>query len=70
MKPLFKNSVRAILDWWKPAAIRRYKKLKLEGRLDPEKLFYSTMDSNINRSINEKDAYEEVKKKFFKNVGK
>lgn len=61
LKPLFKNDVKAIIDWWKPKAIERYKKLKSEGRLNPEKLFYSEM-SNM--------EYEDAKNKFFGAVGK
>jgi Domain of unknown function (DUF4338) len=61
IKPLFKNDVKAIVDWWKPAAIKRYKKLKVENRLNSEKLFYNEL-----RSM----TYEEAKIKYFKNVGK
>jgi hypothetical protein len=61
MKPLFKDDTKAILDWWKPKAIERYKKLKSDGRLNPEKLFYNTM-TNM--------TYEESKKLFFGDVGR
>ncbi len=59
MKPLFKNDKQAIIDWWKPKAINRYKKLKSEGRLNPDKLFYNVMDEM---------SYEKAKDKFFKNL--
>jgi hypothetical protein len=61
MKPLFKADVEAILEWWKPKAIERYKKLKAEGRTNPEKLFYNSM-TNM--------PYEEAKKQFFGAVGR
>jgi len=61
MKPLFKEDTKAILDWWKPKAIERYKKLKSDGRLNPEKLFYNVM-TNM--------TYEEAKKQFFDAVGR
>jgi hypothetical protein len=61
MKPLFKDDTKAILDWWRPKAIERYKKLKADGRLNPEKLFYNTMD---------RQPYEESKKMFFDAVGR
>lgn len=61
MKPLFKDDTKAILDWWKPKAIERYKKLKADGRLNPEKLFYNVMTDM---------PYEEAKKLFFDAVGR
>jgi hypothetical protein len=41
MKPLFQEDTKAILDWWRPKAINRYKSLKADGKLKPEKLFYN-----------------------------
>lgn len=61
MKPLFKDDTHAILTWWKPKAIERYKKLKAEGRLNPNKLFYFEMTGM---------DYEEAKAKFFSDVGR
>lgn len=61
MKPLFKEDTNAIINWWKPKAIERYKKLKVEGRLNPDKLFYNTMSGM---------KYEDAKSVFFKAVGK
>lgn len=40
MKPLFQGDVDAILKYWKPKAIERYRRLKKEGRLNPNTLFY------------------------------
>lgn len=66
MKSLFKDNTNAILSWWKPKAIERYKRLKVEGRLNSNKLFYSIVDDNHEME------YEEFKSKYFKdvNVGK
>jgi hypothetical protein len=47
MKPLFQESVEQITDRWHKQAINRYKKLKAEGKLKPDRLSYSqlgTMD--------------------------
>jgi hypothetical protein len=68
MKPLFKDDVKAIMDWWRPKAIERYKKLKSEGRLRPNKLFYSDMNENDTLNMN----YDKAKQLFFGdvNVGK
>lgn len=61
LKPLFKEDTNAILDWWRPKAIERYKKLKAENRLNPNKLFYEEM---------KRMTYEEAKTKFFNAVGR
>jgi len=61
MKPLFKGDINEIVFWWKPKAIERYKKLKSENRLNPNKLFYNVMTEM---------GYEEAKSKFFGDVGK
>jgi hypothetical protein len=61
LKPLFENDMDSILDWWKPKAIERYKKLKSEDRLNTEKLFYNGMKDM---------TYDEAKQKYFHNVGR
>ena len=61
MKPLFKEDTNAIVDWWKPKAIKRYKKLKADNRLNPNKLFYNVMTGQ---------KYEESKALFFDAVGR
>jgi len=61
MKTLFKDDTKAIVDWWKPKAIERYKKLKAENRLNPNKLFYNVMTEQ---------RYEESKQLFFDAVGR
>ena len=68
MKQLFKDDVKAIMDWWRPKAIERYKKLKSEGRLRPNKLFYSDMNENDTPGMN----YKKAKELFFGavNIGK
>jgi hypothetical protein len=60
MKPLFKEDVQAIIDWWRPKAIKRYKKLRSEGRINMKKLYYEDMETM---------SYEEAKTKFFSAVG-
>lgn len=63
MKPLFKDDTKSIFDWWKPKAIERYKKLKTDGRLNPEKLFY-------NKISDPRVEYDEAKKLYFGAVGR
>lgn len=61
LKPRFAGDVKTIFEWWKPKAIERYKKLKIENRLNPEKLFYNGMFGM---------SYEDAKKKYFQDVGR
>jgi hypothetical protein len=62
MKPLWAGDVKSVLDWWKPKAIERYKKLKAENRLSNEKLFYADLRTMRN--------FDEAKEKYMSNVGK
>jgi hypothetical protein len=43
MKELFKKDAIGIMEWWRPKAIDRYKKLKSEGNLKPEIHYYNKM---------------------------
>ena len=61
MKELFKKDVNGIIEWWKPKAIERYKKLKNEGNLKPDILYYNKMIGM---------TYEEAKDKYFGEVGR
>jgi hypothetical protein len=61
MKPLFKEDVKSIMEWWRLKAIERFKRLFLENRVKPDTLFYDVM---IDMS------YEEAKEKFFEDVGR
>ena len=61
MKPLFIGDTKAVLDWWKPRAIARYKKLKAENRLNSEILFYDKIKGL---------SYEKTKDIYFKDVGR
>ena len=61
LKPRLVGDVQSILDWWKPKAIERYKKLKADGRINSEKLFYNGMY---------KVTLEQAKKRYFKDVGR
>lgn len=61
MKDLFKRDVDGIIEWWKPKAIDRYKKLKNEGNLKPDILYYNKMIGM---------TYEEAKSKYFGEVGR
>ena len=61
MKELFKRDSDAIMEWWRPKAIERYKKLKSEGNLKPDILYYNKMIGM---------SYEEAKTNFFSEVGR
>ena len=61
MKEKFVDGYDKVLNWWKPKAINRYKKLKEEGRLKPDVHFY---DDIIGKS------WEETKEKYLKEVGR
>jgi hypothetical protein len=61
MKELFKQDTDAIMEWWKPKAIERYKKLKSEGNLKSDILYYNKMIGM---------SYEEAKSSFFSEVGR
>ena len=61
LKPLFQDDVNAIMEWWRPAAIGRYKMLKKQGRLKPQKHFYNEVGYM---------DYETAKENFFADVGR
>ena len=61
IKELFKKDVTGILEWWRPKAIERYKKLKSEGNLKPEIHYYNKMIGM---------TYDEAKETYFKEVGR
>lgn len=61
MNPLFKNDTKAIMDWWKPKAKSRYLKLKNEGKLKSDVLFYNKMIGM---------SYDNAKNNFFNEVGR
>jgi len=61
LKPLFQYDTKAILDWWRPKAIERYKKLKSSGPLNSTKLFYGDMSGM---------SYEKARQIYFNDVGR
>jgi hypothetical protein len=61
MKKLFADDNKAIMDWWKPKAIERYKKLKSEGNLKTDIHFYNQMIGM---------TYDEAKSVYFHEVGR
>jgi len=61
LKPRLIGDTQSILNWWKPKAIERYKKLKAAGKINDEKLFYNGM-YNI--------TLEQAKERYFKDVGR
>ena len=61
LKERFQGDTKTLLEWWKPKAINRYKKLLADGRINPEKLFYNGMYGM---------TYEKAKERYFKDVGR
>lgn len=61
MKQLFKDDAKAVIDWWKEKAVKRYQALKSEGRLNAAKLFYNQVKGM---------TYEEAKSRFFNDIGR
>jgi len=61
MKDLYVNDKKAVLDWWKPKAIERYKKLSLENKIKSDILYYNSMIGM---------TYEEAKRRYFNEVGR
>jgi len=61
LKELFNKDVQGVLDWWKPKAIERYKKLHGEGNIKSDILYYNKMMGM---------TYDEAKSKFFNEVGR
>ena len=61
MKELFKRDMEGIMNWWKPKAIDRYKKLKSECNLKPEIHYYNKMIGM---------SYDEAKSTYFNEVGR
>jgi hypothetical protein len=61
LKPRLEKDINGILEWWKPKAVNRYKKLLVDGRINSEKLFYNGMYGM---------TYEKAKERYFKDVGR
>ena len=61
MKDLFNRDMQGVIDWWRPKAIERYKKLKSESNLKTNVHFYNNMIGM---------SYEEAKTAYFKEVGR
>jgi hypothetical protein len=61
LKPLYAEGKSAILNWWRPKAIDRYKKLKLESKLKGDILYYNDMIGM---------TYDEAKEKYLNEVGR
>lgn len=61
MKELYANDKTAILEWWKPKAIERYKKLLSENKVKTDILYYNSMIGM---------PYDEAKENYFHEVGR
>ena len=61
MKKKYIDDSEYIMNWWKPKAIRRYKKLLSENRIKPEKLFYSDILNT---------TWEDTKERYLSEVGR
>jgi len=61
LKPKFEKDIDGILDWWKPKAIKRYKNLLEQERLNDEILYYNQMCGL---------TWEQAKTKYLGDVGR
>lgn len=61
MKPLYSGDKDTILEWWKPKAIQRYKKLLNDNGLKDDVLYYNSMIGM---------SYKEAKDKYYNEVGR
>jgi len=61
LKERFVGDIKSVLEWWKPKAINRYKKLLVDNRINPEKLFYNGIYGM---------TYEKSKERYFKDIGR
>ena len=61
LKELFSKDKQGVLEWWKPKAIERYKKLQNEGNIKSDILYYNKMIGM---------TYDEAKLNFFNEVGR
>ena len=61
MKKRFETDVDGMLDWWRGRAIKRYKKLREEGNLKNEILFYDDLIGT---------SWKEAKKMYIDQVGR
>jgi hypothetical protein len=61
IKPLFESGREGIVEWWRPKAIERYKKLKSEGKLKSDVLYYNDMIGM---------SYKQAKEKYLNEVGR
>jgi len=61
MKDLFKRDYNGIMEWWKPKAVERYKRLKLEGNIKGDVHFYNKMIGM---------PYDDAKNVYFNEVGR
>jgi hypothetical protein len=61
LKDLYQKDMDAIMEYWKPRAIERYKKLKADGRVKSDVLFYYDMIDK---------PYAEARDRFLGEVGR
>lgn len=60
IQPRIQGNIQSIMEWWKPKAINRFRKLFAENNVKDSVLFYLPMC---------KMKYEEAKAKYFADVG-
>jgi len=58
---IISDDVKSIMEYWRPKAIERYRRLFTEGNCKDSILYYDTMIDM---------PYDEAKEKFFADVGK
>ena len=61
LKERFETDTVGVIEWWKPKAIKRYKKLLAENRLENDVLYYNNLIGM---------TWEEAKERYLQKVGR
>lgn len=66
INPKFSTDVKGVLDWWRPKAIDRYKRLLSEGKINDDSLFYYGIKDTPTTAL----SYERARAHYFTDIGR
>lgn len=66
LNPKFSADVQGVLDWWRPKAIDRYKRLLSEGKINDDSLFYYGIKDTPTTAL----SYEQARTHYFSDIGR
>lgn len=66
INPKFSTDVKGVLDWWRPKAIDRYKRLLKEGKINNDSLFYYGIKDTPTTAL----SYEQARAHYFSDIGR